>query len=48
LSPRDSCLILNHYIRLADSGDAGFWNPEEEEEVIKARAALAGETHEQA
>lgn len=31
---------LNEYVRLADSGDCGFWNPEEEDHVIAARAAL--------
>ncbi|MFM6996942.1 MAG: hypothetical protein ACKOXL_07605, partial [Limnohabitans sp.] len=33
--------ILDHYVNLANSGDAGFWNPEEEPEVIGVRAALA-------
>ncbi|MCG2586544.1 hypothetical protein [Massilia sp. TS11] len=32
--------LLNRYVRLANSGDAGNWNPEEEPEVIAARAAL--------
>ncbi len=32
--------ILDRYVGLANSGDAGFWNPEDEEEVIAARAAL--------
>lgn len=27
-------------VRLADSGDAGFWNPEEQSVIIAARAAL--------
>lgn len=34
--------MLNHYVRLAGSGDCGFWDPEEEAEVIAARAALTG------
>lgn len=34
---RDS---LNHYVDLANSGDCGFWNPEDEGTVIAARAAL--------
>ena len=29
------------YLDLAGSGDCGFWNPEEELEVIQARAAIA-------
>ena len=33
--------MVEHYISLADSGDAGFWNPEEEPEVKAARAVLA-------
>jgi len=32
--------LLEHYLSLANSGDAGFWNPEEEEQVINARKAL--------
>ena len=32
------------YIRLADSGDAGFWEPREESEVIAATQALANWT----
>ena len=27
-------------VHLADSGDAGFWNPEEQLDIIAARAAL--------
>jgi hypothetical protein len=27
-------------VHLADSGDFGFWNPEEQLEIIEARAAL--------
>lgn len=34
--------LLDHYIQLVASGDCGFWNPEEEEPVIRVRAALAG------
>ena len=33
--------ITDLYVRLADSGDCGFWNPEGVIEVISARAALA-------
>ena len=33
--------ITAHYVSLANSGDAGFWDPEKEEEVIAARHALA-------
>lgn len=33
--------LLDHYVALVASGDAGFWNPEEEPQVIAARAALA-------
>lgn len=33
--------ILNRYTRLVNSGDAGFWDPEEEPEVIAARLALS-------
>ena len=32
--------LLDHYLALANSGDCGNWNPEEEKEVIAARAAL--------
>lgn len=32
--------LLKRYVELAKSGDAGFWNPEEEPVVIAARAAL--------
>jgi hypothetical protein len=32
--------LLKRYVTLASSGDCGFWNPEEENEVISARAAL--------
>lgn len=31
---------LDRYVALANSGDAGNWNPEEEEHVIKLRRAL--------
>ena len=30
-------------VRLADSGDAGLWNPEEQSEIIAAKAALKKE-----
>jgi hypothetical protein len=33
--------LLDRYLELANSGDAGFWDPEEEPEVIAARAARA-------
>lgn len=33
--------LLNLYVSLANSGDAGFWNPEKELEVINARRCLA-------
>ena len=33
--------LLNRYVGLVNSGDAGFWNPEEEDEVKAARAALS-------
>lgn len=33
--------ILKKYVDLANSGDAGNWDPELEEEVIAARAAIA-------
>ncbi|QTN02415.1 hypothetical protein GTN27_04195 [Ochrobactrum sp. EEELCW01] len=39
--------LLNRYVGLVRSGDAGFWDPEAEEEVINSRDALAkarGET----
>jgi len=32
--------IMDHYVSLVNSGDVGKWNPEEEAEVINARAAL--------
>lgn len=32
--------LLYSYLRLANSGDCGNWDPEEEKEVIAARAAL--------
>lgn len=33
--------LLERYVGLINSGDAGFWDPEGEPEVIAARAALA-------
>ncbi|WP_176026500.1 hypothetical protein [Brucella intermedia] len=33
--------LLNRYVGLVHSGDAGFWDPEAEEEVINSRDALA-------
>lgn len=32
--------ITEHYCGLVNSGDAGHWNPEEDQEVIAARLAL--------
>jgi len=32
--------MLDRYTGLVNSGDAGNWNPEDEPDVIKARAAL--------
>jgi len=32
--------ITNMYINLIDSGDCGFWNPREDNEVIKAVKAI--------
>lgn len=40
--------LLNRYVGLVHSGDAGFWDPEAEEEVINSRDAIAkarGEIH---
>ncbi len=34
---------VKRIVRLADSGDAGFWNPEEQSVIIAARAALKKE-----
>ena len=31
---------VKRFVDLADSGDAGFWNPEEQSVIIEARAAL--------
>jgi hypothetical protein len=33
--------ITNRYCDLAESGDCGFWDPEDEDEVKQARAAIA-------
>lgn len=33
--------FLDHYLRLANCGDCGNWDPETEAEVIAIRAALA-------
>lgn len=32
--------MLKRYVDLAGSGDCGFWDPEDEDEVIASRAAL--------
>lgn len=34
-------MMTEHYARLANSGDAGFWDPEDETEVRKARTIIA-------
>ena len=34
---------VKRFVTLANSGDAGFWNPEEESSIIAARAALKKE-----
>lgn len=39
--------FLNWYVHFVNSGDAGFWDPEKDDIVIKARSALSkakGET----
>jgi len=33
--------LLDLYVTLAGSGDCGFWEPEDEPEVIAARLALS-------
>lgn len=33
--------LVEHYVKLVRSQDAGNWDPEKEDEVIQARAALA-------
>lgn len=33
--------FVTEYVELVESGDAGFWNAEDEPKVIKARAAIA-------
>ena len=33
--------VLDTYVNLANSGDAGFWDPEEEQIVIDTRALLS-------
>jgi hypothetical protein len=33
--------ILDQYVGLANSGDCGFWDPEDGSQVKRARAALA-------
>ena len=38
---------LDTYVALANSGDAGNWNPEDELHVVNARAAIAKATGEQ-
>lgn len=36
--------FTEEFCRSANSGDWGFWDPEEQEEVIRARAAIAKAT----
>ena len=33
--------LLDHYVELVESGDAGFWDVEKEQVVIDARDVLA-------
>ena len=33
-------IMTKHYVQLANCGDCGFWDPEAEDEVIQARAAI--------
>lgn len=33
--------LLHEYVEVAESGDCGRWNPEDDPAVIRARAALA-------
>ena len=33
--------LLKKHVELIESGDCGFWNPEDEAEVTHARAVLA-------
>jgi len=35
---------MNAWLNLVNSGDAGFWDPEEDDHVIAARAALENRT----
>ena len=35
--------LLTRYVDMVNSGDCGFWNPEDEDCVKAARAALAAE-----
>ena len=35
-----STVLLEHYVALANSGDAGFWNPEHEPEIQNIRETL--------
>jgi len=35
--------LLGRYVSMVNSGDCGNWDPETEEEVIEARAALKGD-----
>lgn len=40
--------VTELYVSLVNSGDAGFWNPEEQKEIQAARAAIAKATGEKA
>lgn len=33
--------MADYYVQLVNTGDAGQWNPEEDDVVIKSRAAIA-------
>lgn len=33
--------FVEEYVEMINSGDCGFWDPEKEDKVIKARAALS-------
>ena len=37
--------FLDEYVALVESGDAGFWDVEQEEKVIQARAAISKATN---
>lgn len=33
--------LVDHYVEMVNSGDCGFWDPETDDEIIAARAALS-------